>query len=311
MKPDSTDRFLRLSVLVFLLCEALLFVMCCMLFNAGTVSAFGLLTMSFLGSICLSFLLLWAIYTHWRRQNRLEQDNAWQQIQKVQIKKKQEQLNALQSQINPHFLYNTLDTIRGLALEHGTFDVADIVATLSSMFKYSMDYSNCMVSVGEELEHLNSYLKIQSLRFPGKFAYEKKLDCDYTLIRQVQMPKLVLQPIVENAFSHGLKRVTSGGKIELRVEVSNVDLQIHIRDNGVGMDDAQVQALNRRLANTEPSEAGGTGIALYNINSRIKLYCGESYGLHITATPGLGTEVTVFLPIEQPEGWRSGKEDGN
>ncbi len=301
----SFDLFLAAAYGVLVILELLLFGGCYFMAQAGKLSLGGALGTALAGSLVLAAVLLWVMCVHWHSKTRSTQTalgSAWRQIQEVQSQKRQEQLNALQSQINPHFLYNTLDTIRGLALEHGVYDVADIVATLSSMFKYSMDYANCMVAVSDELEHLNSYLKIQSLRFPNKFTYEKQIDCDYNILRQVQMPKLMLQPIVENAFSHGLKKVTSGGKIELQLTASNFDFQICIRDNGVGMDDTQVLELNRRFLTAETSGLGGSGIALYNINSRIKLYCGEKYGLHIASTPGYGTEVTLSLPLTTAEG---------
>jgi len=104
-------------------------------------------------------------------QSELERTN--QHMREIQLQKRKEQLNALQNQINPHFLYNTLDTIRGLAIEKEALDIANIVATLSSMFKYSMDYADSLVPVGDEIEHLRSFLKIQAIRFPKKFTFEQ------------------------------------------------------------------------------------------------------------------------------------------
>lgn len=253
-------------------------------------------------SLVLSGVLAWFIFSVRRRREqcaRMELERATQDMREVQLQKRKEQLNALQNQINPHFLYNTLDTIRGLAIERGAMDVADIVATLSSMFKYSMDYANSLVYVSDELEHLNSFLRIQAIRFPRKFTFEKRMECEFRDLNQVQIPKLVLQPIVENVFTHALRRVPSGGRILLRLIATETEFRILITDNGVGMRDEQVLAMNRMFRASEPerrSDDGHSSIALSNIDSRIKMYCGERYGLHIASTPDHGTTVTVSLP---------------
>lgn len=262
------------------------------------------------GLLCLAGAVgLLAVLLRWQNrdesQARLELDQARAHMQEIQLQKRQEQLNALQNQINPHFLYNTLDTIRGLAIEQGAMDVADIVATLSFMFKYSMDYATFMVPVSEELEHLNSYLKIQSLRFPDKFTFVQQMDCEFRDIHQVQTPKLVLQPLVENIFSHAFQKLQTGGRITLRMVDTDVNFQIIVSDNGTGIEDDRVLALNRMFAGGERAQTtagANTGIALYNINSRIRMYCGEEYGLHIASTVGYGTEVTVSLPLAVQEG---------
>ena len=262
-------------------------------------------TMVLLGGTVLLLLFAVLTYVNYKivsRQNRAgkeavsELEKARAHVQEIWLQKRKEQLNALQNQINPHFLYNTLDTIRGLAIEQEAMEVADIVATLSSMFKYSMDYTSFLVPVNGELEHLNSFLKIQKIRFPSKFSFEQIMECEPQDLKQVQMPKLVLQPIVENVFTHGFRKMAAGGKIELRLVATDVEFQMIITDNGAGIGDEQVLALNQMFRNGVMMEKMHSGIALYNINSRIKMYCGEAYGLHIASTPGYGTEVTISLP---------------
>ncbi len=225
-------------------------------------------------------------------------------IQQIQLQKRQEQLNALQSQINPHFLYNTLDTIRGLAIEKDSPEIANIVGALASMFKYSMDYDSTQVTVSDELFHLEQFLKIQSMRFPGKYAFAQVFDCAYETLYKVFIPKLTLQPIVENAISHGLKARPSGGKITLRCILSDQEFCIIISDNGTGISEDMVIAMNRSFHScdtaAERQEMSTLGIALTNIDMRIQFYCGEAYGLHVASTPGLGTDVTIRLPA--PEG---------
>lgn len=252
-----------------------------------------------------SILWLFARRTRQDTSARSELDRTRRHMQEIQLQKRKEQLNALQNQINPHFLYNTLDTIRGLAIEREAMDVADIVATLSSMFKYSMDYAAYMVPLSDELEHLNSYLKIQALRFPKKFTFRQCMDCDPWDLHQIRTPKLVLQPIVENVFTHAFRRISQGGQICLRLQATDVDFRIIVSDNGAGMEDERVLALNRmfRTGVMESDAQGGAqgSVALYNINSRIRMYCGDAYGLHIASTADYGSEVTLTLPLPPQE----------
>jgi len=221
-------------------------------------------------------------------------------IQNVQLQKMQEQLNALQSQINPHFLYNTLDTIRGFALEKNAAEIADLVAALSSMFKYSMDYASPLVTVNDEISYLSRYLKIQSMRFPGKLTFEQIYECNSEVLCSVMIPKLSLQPIVENAISHGFSEISSGGRIVIRYIETDTALKIIISDNGKGMSEDLVLNLNRMFykRHTQVKTTRHGGIALPNIDLRIKLYCGDQYGLFIASTPGLGTDVTMTVPID-------------
>ena len=263
------------------------------------------------GAACLALtaLLVWFFSSARRRREQYAQrelERANRDMREIQLQKRKEQLNALQNQINPHFLYNTLDTIRGLAIERGAMDVADIVATLSSMFKYSMDYANSLVPVSDELEHLNSFLRIQAIRFPRKFTFEQRMECEFRDLNRVRIPKLVLQPIVENVFTHAFRRMLFGGRIVLRLVASEEEFQILVTDNGAGMRDEQVLAMNRMFRACEPerhSDGGHSSIALSNIDARIKMYCGERYGLYIASTPDYGTTVTVSLawPESLPE----------
>lgn len=261
--------------------------------------------------LAMAFITVLALlFPGWYRKDEtkdsLELDRIKQHIQTIQLQKKKEQLNALQSQINPHFLYNTLDTIRGLALEVDAVDVADMVATLSAMFKYSMDYDNTVVTVSDELNQLNSYLRIQAIRFPNRFTFRAIYDCKPHDIRQTQIPKLVLQPIVENIFAHGFKGIANGGVITIRCIATDSGFKIIISDNGVGIMDKEVTAMNRMFR--ENAREGGResayenyGIALRNIDARVKMYLGEQYGLHIVSTPGYGTDVTLELPAPSEE----------
>lgn len=220
-------------------------------------------------------------------------------MHQIQLQKRQEQFNALQSQINPHFLYNALDTIRGMAIEREVGEIADIVGALATMFKYSMDYSSAIVTINDEISHVRQYVKIQKLRFPEKFEFEQRFDCDPEELYKVRIPKFTLQPLVENAISHGLRNLSRGGRISLCYSLSDTLFSVVVHDNGVGIPDDTVFALNQafRTALSETrQERDSQSIALFNIDLRIKLYFGEAYGLHIASTPGLGTDVTITLP---------------
>lgn len=212
-----------------------------------------------------------------------------------------EQLNALQSQINPHFLYNTLDTIRSMALERDQNEIGDIVASLAQMFRYSMDYSNPTVSLAAELAQVDRYMKIQMMRFPGRFEVRREFECDREDLKYVKTAKYSLQPLVENAIAHGFKHKSTDCVLTLRMINLGCRFQIILEDNGAGMEDEMVIDLNRKLhtshpGNDDPYAAGG--IALRNINDRIKLLYSEAYGLRVMSTLGIGTSVVITLPIQ-------------
>jgi two-component system sensor histidine kinase YesM len=291
----------------------------CGLFVVGSVVGFmGLIlyrvpSWAFVGYILAFMLFLYLLLLlqnegqHKKRRNELidELNQTKTHMQQIQLQKRQEQLNALQSQINPHFLYNTLDTIRGLAIEKESMDIANIVAALASMFKYSVDYASTNVTLNDELSHLGKYIKIQSMRFPGKFHVEQIYDCEQDALFQVNIPKLTLQPIVENAISHGLKNKTSGGIITIRFIASDMHFKVIVSDNGSGIPEDTVLALNNSFRKNNPEyemqDPSRFGIALSNIDLRIKIYCGEGYGLFVASTPGIGTDVTVTLPAPKVE----------
>ena len=213
------------------------------------------------------------------------------------------QLVVVMGQINPHFLYNTLESIRGQALYTGDEIVADMAETLSSFFRYCISRKGAVVCLRDELQNVMIYLKIMEFRFPGKFEFSSQgIDDD---ILNYEIPKLTLQPIVENAVLHGIVDYTSGGMINLRILNTDDGLKIYVRDNGVGISDEQVKRINHRLLNDLDLQTAfheeQEGIALYNINRRIKLTYGSDYGVRIFSTYGTGTNVMVHLPKKQFE----------
>ena len=211
---------------------------------------------------------------------------------------KQAEFLALQNQINPHFLYNVLDSIRGEALKAGVHNIADITEALSIYFRYSITEINLLVTILEELENVDNYFKIQQYRFGSKLQMEVDFEDDNSNIANIKCPKLMLQPIVENAIFHGIEKKVEGGYVLIRVKEFLNKIEIWIHDNGVGMMQDELHALNANLQNNSfmPETDNKHGIALYNVSRRIKILFGEEYGIHVYSIQGLGTDVCITLP---------------
>ncbi len=218
----------------------------------------------------------------------------------AQLIKKQAELDALQSQINPHFLYNTLEAIRGQATEYGLQDIELMTRALSRLFRYSISNHNTLVTLREELENVENYLFIQHLRFNNKFIKTSRIDED-TL--EYKVPKLIIQPIVENAIYHGLEMKIGQGQICISAHLTKTRLVISIRDDGLGIGEAKLKELNAALAEgvtqVDPSRSKGSSVGLRNVNARIRLTYGKEYGVSIFSTEKIGTDVQLSLPLIQ------------
>lgn len=215
---------------------------------------------------------------------------------------KQAELDAMQNQINPHFLYNTLDSIRGMALEEGSNDTAEMIESLSILFRYTISQSRSIVTIEQELKNVDNYIKIQQYRFNNRFEVVKIADESDDQIMSYKMPKLTIQPIIENAIYHGFDSMITKGTIIIRIYTTQSRLIISISDNGIGMASKQLNALNEKLMNEKSNTqngltTSGSGIALVNVNARIKLRFGEKYGLTAYSTEGIGTEIQIVLPL--------------
>ncbi|RXZ82129.1 sensor histidine kinase [Paenibacillaceae bacterium] len=212
----------------------------------------------------------------------------------AEIREREAQLQALQAQINPHFLYNTLDTINWIAIGKGATDISQMIDSLAKYFRLSLNKGKNIVSVGDELRLAEVYLEIQQSRFLGSFDF--KLDARPDLTAYL-MPKLILQPIVENALLHGIRKAKDRkGLIAISVTEEDGDLVFVISDNGIGMDE-ELSRLLLTEARPGPSDHTGNGSSygLFNVNERVKLYAGEGYGLSISSRLGVGTAVTVRM----------------
>lgn len=214
----------------------------------------------------------------------------------ARLMKKQAELDALQSKINPHFLYNTLESIRGQAIVYGLSDIDVMTQALSNLFRYSVSSEGNMVALEKELNNINNYLMIQQYRFNNKFLYETHVDED-TL--ELQIPKLLLQPIIENAVYHGLETKVGKGTIAIHAYRTEKRLLIQIRDDGEGIPKEKLMAINDVLNNGkshENAEKAEMNIGLVNVNERIKLNFGHEYGLRIYSAQKVGTSVEFVLP---------------
>ena len=220
----------------------------------------------------------------------------------LRMNKRQAQYLALQNQINPHFLYNTLESIRSEALIEGLTSVADMTEALAAFFRYTISKVESLVSVEEELSNCETYFSIQKYRFGERLHLE--IECDpeeREEIYQCRLPKLTMQPILENSIIHGTECKIDGGHLKIRLERSGKRLSIMISDDGCGMDAAALAKMNEKLGKSgkvlaEQREEERGGIALVNVNNRIHLLFGEEYGLHVYSMPGVGTDVEITLP---------------
>lgn len=222
----------------------------------------------------------------------------------AEIFTKQTELTALQSQINPHFLYNTLDTIRGQAMCDDNLEVANMIETLACFFRYSISRKGNMVTLRDELNNIHNYMRIQQYRFNHRFSMEIIIDDEDAAAYDFYVPRLILQPIVENAILHGLEEKRENAQVIIEVSAAD-DLIITISDNGKGMSLKELDDLNERihsqrsLTASDGEKKRGSGIALPNINKRIQLLFGDRYGLNIYSSEGCGTDVELILPINR------------
>lgn len=210
---------------------------------------------------------------------------------------KQANLVTLQSQINPHFLYNTLECIRGMALMEGVEDIANIAWSLSTFFRYSISSKSDMVTIWDEIENVKNYVTIQQYRFKDRFQLDIE---EEKSIMDAVIPKLTLQPAVENAIIHGLADITFGGKITVTVRRVDENVQIVVSDNGRGMTPDELENLSMKIRDqkTVTGEKDGyhTGIGLQNVDKRLKLHFGSEYGLNVQSCPEVGTDVELLFP---------------
>jgi len=213
------------------------------------------------------------------------------QVVREQEEKRKFELQALQAQINPHFLYNTLDSIIWMA-ETKNDKVVPMTEALAKLFRLSLNKGNEFITLGQEMEHVQNYLLIQSMRYTDKFDYEIMIAEE---LRSCRTIKLLVQPIVENCIYHGIKKQKGKGKIQVFTYKEDGNIYIEVIDDGIGMTEEMcIHVLDR---NTKAEKRMGSGMGVWNVNERIKLYFGEIYGLTFESKAGKGTKVTICLPV--------------
>ena len=219
------------------------------------------------------------------------------------LSNRQAQYLALQNQINPHFLYNTLEAIRGDALSVGMRDIATITEALATFFRYTISNMDNLVSLEEELGNAENYFAIQNYRFGERISMQVTLEAGSEAAVDFMIPKLTLQPIIENAIIHGLEGQVGPGQVSVDIATDGSRLLIDVKDDGIGMSEDVLEELSRRLVSPDAAsnrdEKHRGGIALANVNNRIKLLFGEQYGLRVSSIEGTGTKVEIQLPVKR------------
>lgn len=233
-----------------------------------------------------------------KRSRQIEAENN-RRLQEAVIEK-EALLASLQSQINPHFLYNALEGIRGQALLEGSAVIAEIARSLACFFRYSISSGENIATLYEELRNIKDYLKIQQFRFGNRFQIDMNYEKDDRELMQTILPKMTIQPIIENTIAHGFEKTTRDAVITIKIIRTEKNVNITISDNGVGMPRMVLEQLNEKIRSNVIEQNNGTrhnGIAMPNVNRRLQLLFGSEYGIHISSIEGMGTDVEMHLPF--------------
>lgn len=210
-----------------------------------------------------------------------------EKVKNEEIALRKTELKALQAQINPHFLYNTLDSIQWMCEEEKTDDAITMVGALAQLFRISISKGYELIPIEKEIQHAKNYLVIQSYRYKDQFTY--RFDIDEEVLPYL-CNKITIQPIIENALYHGISRMVDEGEIFISVHKVGDDIIIKIKDNGVGMSTKQVENILKK----ERTDSKGIGVK--NVNDRIKIYFGDDYGITVQSELDVGTTITIKIP---------------
>lgn len=223
------------------------------------------------------------------------------QLQHNEAQKKEADIQALQAQIHPHFLYNTLSSIHWMALMNKDNQVAEMVGALSDFLRFSLNDGKEFCSVEQEVAHAQNYVRIMSKRFPDKFESTFMID---PLLHGRTMLKLLLQPLIENSIMHGLQKKKGKGEIWIHGELRGADIHFVVEDTGLGMDEATLRQIRCQLLGDEGKgdlstldPAAESGYGLSSVHRRLVLHYGNGSGLHIESEPGTGTKISFTIPV--------------
>ena len=225
-------------------------------------------------------------------KNRMEQQLHGEAMARLELERSLEhtRLEMLRSQIDPHFLFNTLNMISCMARLEEAATTDRMILSLSNLFRYNLRTKSQEVWLDDELQVLEDYLYLQRMRFDGRITCRTILRVDPAKVR---LPSFTLQPVVENAFKHGLKSVEEGGRVTIRIWQEGENLIVSIADNGRGMTPEELEALPEKISSSEET---GRGIGLGNISRRIELLYPDAGGFHIYSRAGSGTVVRLVIP---------------
>ena len=217
-------------------------------------------------------------------------DTLMKKIVLEQNERRKSELDALQSQINPHFLYNTLESITWMVEGERNDDAAFMITQLAKLFRISLSKGNTVITVRDELQHAQSYMNIQKVRYKNTFSVEFDVDQEVYSYCTV---KLILQPILENAINYGVSGMDDCGEIRVTGRLDGENVILAVEDNGIGMSEEQVSLL---LTDSSRVHKHGSGVGLVNVNNRIQLLFGKEYGLMVESEPDEGTKVSIRIP---------------
>lgn len=228
-------------------------------------------------------------------------DNLLNRVYKEELTRKEAELKALQAQINPHFLFNTLESISWMAEFNQVSQVRKMVTSLGALLEASIGKGNPMVPLSKELKYIDNYLLIMKNRYEERLTYESYID--ETLLTQ-EVPKLILQPLIENAIYHGVDKRRKNGLIKLTIKRNNDNIYIEVMDNGKGIPEEEVQELNKKFRDDKDDyvfRENHKSIGLVNVNGRVKLFFGKEYGLEIESEYEVCTKIKLNIPITSQE----------
>ncbi|MFC4305137.1 sensor histidine kinase [Cohnella boryungensis] len=236
------------------------------------------------------------------RLQRMMQENQQlnDQIYEAMLSWKEAEFKALQAQINPHFLYNTLESLNGLALANDQREMSEMIGALGKFFRIALSQGSEVIRIAEEAEHVNAYVRVQQFRFRDRFEWISEVDDE---LLSGYVPKLLLQPLVENAIYHGVKKHKGVAYVMLSGTLEGNAVKLAVSDDGCGIEPDRLAQIRRALEGEEEGEPIGFG--LRNVHARLRFY-GPQYGVQITSEPGVYTTVTLTVPwwMNRPEGGR-------
>lgn len=222
---------------------------------------------------------------------KLMEENTWEQEEK-----RKNELKALQSQINPHFLYNTLDSIIWMAESGKDQEVVLMTSALGKLLRQSISNEAEKVSIETEISYTRSYLTIQKMRYKDQLEYEIDIDED---IMKKEIVKLVIQPLVENSIYHGIKYLDGKGMIWITGGIVGDDIVLSVRDNGVGIGKDTITKIFEGEMEKKSEGRNRNHVGIYNVHNRLQLHYGKKYGLSYRSAPGLGTTVFITIPNQE------------